>query len=247
MSEINDKNYAIYKFRQNIYNKSLKLFSCILNQNAYNYFRFGYIIRLSNIIVSRDELFQLLKKDAGEYFDTTFHTLYINSIYVNIFGALDNLAWVLHHEFNLVKGVTEKKNRKKVGLFSEEWINALKQKDEKIVEDISTFKKWYEECKDFRDLAAHRMPLYCQPGIQFGEDKPEDVLLEKKLDTMSVNDKSYMDTHLKVNAKGIYKSWFCVNSEEDKTFYFLDRVVFDDYKAFLELSGLIIKLIEKRV
>lgn len=63
---------------------------------------------------------------------------------------------------------------------------------------------------------------------------------------MDINDESYMDTFLSVNMKGIYKSWFCTNSEEDTKFYSLSRVVFNDYKSFLELSDLIMEWIAKR-
>lgn len=244
-AKINNDNNTLHRFVQNIQIKSLKLPTYLLNQKAQKYLRFGYAIRLSNLVASRNELFQLLQKDAGTYVDTTLHTLYINSIYINMFGALDNLAWVLQHEFNLVEGVTENRNRKKIRLFAQEWTKALKQKDEKIVQDIDKFKEWYEESTDFRDSSAHRMPLYCPPAIQFGEDSAENLMLQKKLDDMDVNDESYMDSFLAVNMKGIYKSWFGVNSEENTTFYSLDRVVFDDYKSFLELSDLIMEWIAK--
>lgn len=246
MLKIDNKNYTIHKLAQNILSKSLlKLPLYILNKKAQKYFRFGYVIRLSNLVESRNKLFQLLQKDAGAYVDTTLHTLYINSIYINMFGALDNLAWALQHEFNLIEGVTENRNRKKIGLFAQEWTKALKQKDEKIVQDIDKFREWYEKCTDFRDSSAHRMPLYCPPAIQFGEDSTENLMLQKKLDAMDVDDESYMETFLAVNMKGIYKSWFCVNFEEDTIFYSLDRVVFDDYKSFLELSDLIMEWIAK--
>lgn len=179
VAKINNENYTLYRFAQNIQYKSLKLPSYLLNKKAQKYLRFGYAIRLSNLIASRNELFQLLQKNAGTYVDTILHTLYINSIYINMFGALDNLAWALQHEFNLVEGVTENKNRKKIGLFAQEWTKSLKQKDEKIIQDMDKFKDWYEKCTDFRDMAAHRMPLYCPPSIQFGEDGIEELMLQK--------------------------------------------------------------------
>lgn len=246
MSEINDLDYVIHRFAQNVLLNSINLHSKISNEKAQKYLSFGYVIRLHSLIMSRNELFQLLKEDGGEYnTNAILYTVYVNSIYINMFGALDNLAWTLHHEFNLVEEVTENKHRTRIGLFAKEWTYALKQKDQKIVEDINKFKDWYDNCKDFRDPSAHRLPLYCPPIIQTEEDQAKSLDLSKKLESMDVDDRSYMDVFWESKNQGIYKSWFCVNSEESTKFFSIDRVVFNDYKSFLELSDLITKWLGK--
>lgn len=246
MIGLDDLDYKIHRFAQDILLTSINLQSKISNEKAQTYLSFGYVIRLQSLMMSRNELFQLLEQDGGQYnTDAVLHTVYVNSIYINMFGALDNLAWTLHHEFNLVDKVTENKNRKRIGLFAKEWISALKKIDEKFAEDISKFEVWYDDCKDFRDPSAHRLPLYCPPIIQTEEDRTKSLDLSKKLESMDVDDRSYMDVFWESKNQGIYKSWFCVNSEENTNFFSIGRVVFNDYKSFLELSDLITKWLDK--
>lgn len=52
----------------------------------------------------------------------------IELIYINLNGALDNLAWVIHYEFNVIDGASEHNSkRNKIGLFNLHIKNYLNQ------------------------------------------------------------------------------------------------------------------------
>lgn len=206
---------------------------------------FGYTIRLQCLRESRYELYELLGKDGGTYnHDAILHTMYVNTIYIHMFGALDNLAWVLHYEFDLVEGVTESKNRKKIGLFAPELLKALQLRNEAFVEEINNYKNWYTESKKFRDPSAHRLPLYCPPVIQTEEDILKKQELLKQLENINIDDPKYMQVFREAQSQGVFKSCFCLNTDKGTQFYSLIRVVFDDYEQFLKLSHLIFNWLE---
>jgi hypothetical protein len=96
---------------------------------------------------------------------------------MNVFGALDNLAWIFVSEKAL------KIRRMEIGLgpkcttvrasFSQEMRDYLAGQDE-----------WFADIIDFRDALAHRIPLYIPPFIVSPENDPEYEAREvRKLET----------------------------------------------------------------
>lgn len=97
------------------------------------------------------------EKDAfPEHDDLIGATISIQAFVLNVFGALDNLAWIWASELPL------KVSAMKTGLgpkckdvrasFSPGMLNYLRNLD-----------PWFEHIVDFRDALAHRIPLYVPP------------------------------------------------------------------------------------
>lgn len=157
----------IFKLFDNLIIKTSKLINNFSDEKAYKYFRFGVFIRLMTIKENRDSLQRLIKQEASKHKDTTLETMHINSLYINIFGVLDNLAWVLQHQFILIEGIDEEhKQKNKIGIFGEHFLKRIKQKDADLEVKIESFKDFNEKIKIFRDSSVHRMPLYCPPAIK---------------------------------------------------------------------------------
>lgn len=81
----------------------------------------------------------------------------LHSLFINVFGVLDNLAWVLSYEKNY--GL----NKRDIGLFT----NAFKSK---LMPDFKDYlysermRNWhFVHLKEYRDSLAHRIPLYVPP------------------------------------------------------------------------------------
>ncbi len=90
--------------------KGQELLMKLTDNRAKKYLRFGFNIRALQIKESWFQLNSLLEKDGGKNRDPyeTVHTnIFLNSYYLNLLGAVDNLAWILQHEFNLIEGATE--------------------------------------------------------------------------------------------------------------------------------------------
>jgi hypothetical protein len=107
--------------------------------------------------------------------------VYIQSIVMNVFGALDNLTWIWVSEKPLKVG------RRQIGLgpkceivrgsFSPEMRDYLAAQD-----------SWFNHIIDFRDALAHRIPLYIPPYIVSGNDDSEYDALEARKRAITDND-----------------------------------------------------------
>ena len=81
----------------------------------------------------------------------------VNIIYMNIRGAMDNLAWCFVHE--LEPDLLNRINDMDVGFFSKKF--RKKSNTFKTIEPyITEHDDWNRELKDRRDPVAHRIPLY---------------------------------------------------------------------------------------
>ncbi|MCA9814412.1 MAG: hypothetical protein KC652_04805 [Cyanobacteria bacterium HKST-UBA01] len=88
----------------------------------------------------------------------------LHAFYVDLFGLLDNIAWVVVHEGELADQI----QRTRVGLYSKEMQKHLNSAFSSFL-NSKRMTKWHNcHLKDFRDALAHRIPLYVPP---YGQDK----------------------------------------------------------------------------
>ncbi len=80
--------------------------------------------------------------------------IYINSIYINIRGIIDNLSWYLKYELNI-----STKSENQIDLKGKIFRKELVEKGFNI-DRIQRFDDWFSEIKKKRDPIAHRLPLY---------------------------------------------------------------------------------------
>lgn len=85
---------------------------------------------------------------------------YLNSIYIDLLGLMDNYAWTLTHQFGSKASLAA--NRMQIGLFK-----ATLARDPvlcSVIEEIRTFSPWEKQVKERRNPAAHSMPPYVPPA-----------------------------------------------------------------------------------
>jgi len=89
-------------------------------------------------------------------------TINIQAIVFNVFGSLDNLAWIVVHERPITDKTGALIHRSKVGLGPKckEVRQALSPDMKDYLESIS---RWFDGLEDFRHALAHRIPLYVPP------------------------------------------------------------------------------------
>lgn len=86
----------------------------------------------------------------------------LHAFYVDLFGLLDNTAWVFAFE----KGLSSQLRRTSIGLYSSE-LQKYFSKDFSDFLNSDTMKNWHNNhLKIFRDALAHRIPLYVPPYVQ---------------------------------------------------------------------------------
>jgi hypothetical protein len=125
----------------------------------------GFSRRLGTLIRAVNLVFDYLppELDAIPEHDTVVDaTIAIQSFVLNVFGCLDNLAWIFVYEKAVTKPDGSPIDPQGVNLGSK----VVRAKFSTEFNDyIDSRDNWFKGMKDFRDALAHRMPLYIPPFI----------------------------------------------------------------------------------
>lgn len=99
--------------------------------------------------------------------ENTLFDLHLNSLYLHVRGSLDNLAWCLAHEFEILGPVPhgDSRFRRRIGLFLSEFRSAFPGDlaDSRDLRD--RLDDWHRNLTNIRDPVAHRIPLYAVPAV----------------------------------------------------------------------------------
>jgi hypothetical protein len=99
----------------------------------------------------------------------------IQAAMANVYGCVDNLAWIWVHE----RGLARSMDRRQVGLRK----HHTKVRDTlspELQAYLDTLDGWFDYLVDYRDAVAHRVPLYIPPGGVRPKDRDKAVDLERR-------------------------------------------------------------------
>jgi hypothetical protein len=145
----------------------------------------GYLRRFSTMHHCIERVFELLPPelaalpDQGVLMDAT---ICIQAFVMNVFGALDNLAWIWVGERPLNVGKME------VGLGPK--CKAVRASfSQEMQHYLFGLGPWFDHIVDFRDALAHRIPLYIPPYIVPDEnDAAYGAIEDRKFATKDVDE-----------------------------------------------------------
>ncbi len=129
-----------------------------------------------------ENVFELLPPDFNEIPDknsTKNAEISIQAFVMNVFGCIENLAWVWAHE----KGVTQPDGTPldavMIGLSEQKkfmWRSMRAELRQYLIDQ----KQWFSHIKNFRDSLAHRIPLYIPPYVVAPKNVEEYHRLERR-------------------------------------------------------------------
>jgi hypothetical protein len=135
------------------------------NEKAREYAAHGFSRRLRTMVRCIENVFAILppeKENIPSRDEVVDVQINLQAFIFNIFGSLDNLAWLWVSEKEIKKengsplpsifiGLFVKKSPIQ-DTFSDEFKNTLNE-----------FRPWYKQVEDFRHALGHRIPLYVPP------------------------------------------------------------------------------------
>ncbi len=165
--------------------------------------------------------------------------LHLNGYYLNLRGALDNLAWLLQFELQLFPGVTEESGaRMKIYLFGDKFIDELKKRSLPHALPVLAMRKWGLDLAALRDPAAHRIPLYVPPGVITSQEQVDEF---QRLDALSgapeeeLGGKRRIEVMLEAQRVASFAPMFCVTSTNGIKVYSIPKQLLYDYRRYLHL------------
>jgi hypothetical protein len=156
-----------------------------LSEGAIKHLHRGLLVRINMLEDSVAVLDEELRRASGPLncYTATRLTLLINEYYLNLAGSLDNLAWAVAYHHSLWDPIDEnnKKLRPKVQLMGKEFLKAIANNQ---LEDLNGFlcsyQDWYWDMREFRDPAAHRIPILVPCALYSESDVREMELLDSE-------------------------------------------------------------------
>lgn len=157
------------------------------DETATEYCRHGFLRRLrilkrciENIytICPPEKLGKFLKDD-----DLLDITIYLHSFMFNVFGCLDNLAWIWVSENQLKDKNDCPLKKTKVGFMSEKDNNIVRKSFSKNFQNYLNggLATWYDKYLiEYRHALAHRIPLYIPPTCLNSQEVNKYENLEKQ-------------------------------------------------------------------
>lgn len=149
-----------------------------LSEDTKRHLQRGFLLRLSMmeeaVVILDDEL----SKAQGplSHYMAIRLTLFLNAYYLNLAGSLDNLAWALTYHHNLISDIGEDnlEHRRFAQLLGRDFLAALHRSGlDQLSAEIEPSRDWYWEVRNFRDPAAHRIPLFVPTSVYSEEDVKE--------------------------------------------------------------------------
>ncbi len=179
----------------------------LANFHAQRHLREGFNLRFLMMQNARLEIQRLIQdrgNDPLSIRDSVYLNMRLNSYYSNLCGALDNLAWMISWELDLLKGLDESDpaSRTFSNLFGRDFLKSLDEHYPELATLLEEQRDWYLEVRSLRDPGAHRIPLRFVNSIL----KPEEA---------DASNEAYQrrEEYLRLSSQAIEKGDFKAASE----------------------------------
>lgn len=170
--------------------------------------------------------------------------VHVNAYYLNLCGALDNLAWMLAHALELLPALDEDRSehRRFCNLFGGPFLEALGLQLPDLRLRLQTYRTWNREIRLFRDPAAHRVPLYMTPGIITDDTATAREELERKASeaTLRGDSHEYMSLFMAIRSLAVYVPAMITSESAGLKMYSLHDQLPKDQETFLDIATLVL-------
>jgi hypothetical protein len=142
----------------------------------------GYLRRLTMLAEAIEDIHELLPPAQEEVPDSRLTRLvatHLQAFYINVFGCLDNLAWVWVYENRITKHNGQPLHRSEVGLRSAN-VAVRNSMPDALRQYLDSRENWIGKVTEVRDALAHRIPLYIPPHFVDPENAAEYTEIENK-------------------------------------------------------------------
>lgn len=142
----------------------------------------GLSRRLSDLSHGVDRVFEILPPDAEapSQRDLRDATAFLQAFVINVFGAVDNVAWMWASEADPRDARGRPLRRGQIG-FTPDHALLRETVSEGTRAYLEATDQWFGYLEDYRHALAHRIPLYIPPKMFDEEDAAEFRRLEEDL------------------------------------------------------------------
>lgn len=200
----------------------------------------GFCRRLDELARAINFVFNVLPPEQEDIPDTdnvVAATMLIQSFFINVSGCLDNLAWIWVFETGLRGKDGNELDAKWVGLGESYWY-VCRSFSKPFRKHLSSRRAWFHHLAEFRDTAAHRIPLYIPPYIISEGNTAKYNLLSQEC-TAAIqqgNFEKYDELRAQQTALGRYRPWVMHSPTEKSPTAVFHYQLLQDYATIDEFG-----------
>ncbi len=136
----------------------------------------GLMRRLKTVQRCVERIYQICPADRTSklsYEESTDLQIHLQAYIFNVYGCLDNIAWILTYEKDIrcVKGKPLPNNQ--VSLLNDNVQRHLSAAFRSYISEIAGKDKWLGYLQDYRHALAHRIPIYVPPSVLTSSAQPQ--------------------------------------------------------------------------
>jgi len=221
------------------------------NAEAAEYFYQGLFRRIQILARCIHNIFRICPPDqtarleGGSLSDLDIN---LQSFVFNIFGCLDNLAWVWVKEKEIKNSYGTPLRISEIG-FGEKYKTVRESfpKSFKNYIERKNFEEWFSYLNSYRHALAHRIPLYVPPYNLNEEELAQEQELRKAqiIALTNYNFEEYENIEKKLNSLGKFIPWMIHSDKEDHRPCIFHSQVISDWKTIVQISEKFFKLLWK--
>jgi hypothetical protein len=215
--------------------------SANLKDDAKRHLQRGFLARFEMMISAVRSFYNEIGKSKRplDINQATNLSLLLNAYYLNLTASIDNFAWGLTYQFELISLIDEKdfNQQRIVKLFDSKFLQKLKKKKlNTLAEELHKSANWYQSVKRFRNPAAHSIPLYVPYTIFTEDDVKKWKEMDKKAAKLIKNGKLEEGTNLLIESYNLGSHYpvFLTESSQLKI-HILAKQINDDHENFLKV------------
>lgn len=180
---------------------------------------------------------QLFHREPSSEEEMNRFNIYLNSYYMNIFGSLENLAWLIYFE-RIYPGI--KLNKKYIYLFGEKFLQVCEKHGFLLKELNDTYLSWVRELKKKRDPIAHQVPLYIPYRVLRNENQRNEyneIILLANRKAKEHDFDEYMNLMYKSRKVGEFVPMIWLVDSEEELLRFIDfrSIINSDIQKLIEI------------
>lgn len=196
----------------------------------------GCAKRLAMMAMARQEIADTPNAPVNHARITVLN-IFLNSFYLNLLGALHNVAWAATYELKLLPHIDESasESRNFADFGRREFRKSLKPWPE-LRNAVAPILGWLQTFKLFRDPAAHRIPLSMPPAVMSAEEGKEWQRLwsERWSATLAGDQKSANAMAEAADSLGEFKPWLESPRTPSGGLYVVPSLMASDEQRFLD-------------
>jgi hypothetical protein len=206
----------------------------------------GFIRRLNTLRFCIENVFEAIPPalntppEPRKAYDCVIN---LQAFVVNVFGALDNLAWILVHE-KALSNDGKPMDKRAIGLSAKNKM-LRRQLSGGFNAYLTEKSGWFDELGNFRDAVAHRIPLYVPPFVISPEKMAEYEEIQRLKEAAMMDEEEYDRLDAREKSISHFASLMAHSlTEQGNRFIQFHPQMLGDFNLVVEVAGKVLDELE---